>query len=49
MEYSRLIDDMGASYDPSRLGVLTIAYVSESDDQARAEAKDAVWYFLRNM
>ena len=49
IEYARIIEGLGRSYDPSRLGVLTIAYVSDSDDHARAEAKDAVWYFLRNI
>ena len=30
------------------MGILLSVYVSETDEQARAEAHDGVWYFLKN-
>ena len=33
---------------PSRMGILMSAYVAETDAQAQAEAKEGVWYFLKN-
>ena len=38
----------GSHYDPFRMGILMSAYVGETDAQAHDEAKEGVWYFLKN-
>jgi alkanesulfonate monooxygenase SsuD/methylene tetrahydromethanopterin reductase-like flavin-dependent oxidoreductase (luciferase family) len=47
-QFAEILAQHGASYEPSRFGILMSAYVSESDQQARAECEEGVWYFLKN-
>jgi alkanesulfonate monooxygenase SsuD/methylene tetrahydromethanopterin reductase-like flavin-dependent oxidoreductase (luciferase family) len=47
-EFAKVLDQHGDSYTPFRMGVLMSAYVAETDAQAQAEAKEGVWYFLKN-
>jgi alkanesulfonate monooxygenase SsuD/methylene tetrahydromethanopterin reductase-like flavin-dependent oxidoreductase (luciferase family) len=47
-EFSKILDDAGSKYDPFRMGILMSAYVSETDEQARVESHEGIWYFLKN-
>lgn len=47
-EFAKIIERHGQTYHPFRMGVLLSVYVSETDEQAREEATEGVWYFLRN-
>jgi alkanesulfonate monooxygenase SsuD/methylene tetrahydromethanopterin reductase-like flavin-dependent oxidoreductase (luciferase family) len=47
-EFAKILEDAGKRYDPFRMGILMSAYVAETDEQAQAEAKEGVWYFLKN-
>ncbi len=46
--FTQIVEEQGGSYHPYRMGVLLSVYVAETDEQAREEASDGVWYFLRN-
>ncbi len=46
--FAQILREHGDSYQPSRMGILMSAYVAETDAQAQAEAKEGVWYFLKN-
>jgi alkanesulfonate monooxygenase SsuD/methylene tetrahydromethanopterin reductase-like flavin-dependent oxidoreductase (luciferase family) len=46
--FAKILEEHGDSYQPSRMGILMSAYVAETDAQAQAEAKEGVWYFLKN-
>ena len=35
-------------YTPFHFGILLSVYVSETDEQARQESQEGIWYFLRN-
>ena len=45
--FSAILDDHGEPYHPFRMGVLLSVYVAETDEQARAESGEGVWYFLK--
>jgi len=47
-EFAGVMAEHGKTYTPFKMGVLLSVYVSETDEQARAEAEDGVFYFLRN-
>jgi alkanesulfonate monooxygenase SsuD/methylene tetrahydromethanopterin reductase-like flavin-dependent oxidoreductase (luciferase family) len=47
-EFAKILADAGSKYDPFRMGILMSAYVSETDEQAREESHEGVWYFLKN-
>jgi alkanesulfonate monooxygenase SsuD/methylene tetrahydromethanopterin reductase-like flavin-dependent oxidoreductase (luciferase family) len=47
-EFAKILEDAGKRYDPFRMGILMSAYVSETDEQAREESQEGVWYFLKN-
>jgi alkanesulfonate monooxygenase SsuD/methylene tetrahydromethanopterin reductase-like flavin-dependent oxidoreductase (luciferase family) len=47
-EFTKILEDNGSRYDPFRMGILMSAYVSETDEQAREESHEGVWYFLKN-
>jgi len=47
-QFSKILEEHGKRYDPDRMGILMSAYVSETDAQAKAEAREGVWYFLKN-
>lgn len=38
----------GGRFDPFRMGLLLSVYVGETDEAAREESHDAIFYFLRN-
>ena len=46
--FAQILREHGDSYQPARMGILMSAYVAETDAQAQAEAKEGVWYFLKN-
>lgn len=48
LRFAEVVRDHGGRYHPFRMGLLLSVYVSETDEQARAESQAAVWYFLRN-
>ncbi|MGE5306503.1 MAG: LLM class flavin-dependent oxidoreductase [Alphaproteobacteria bacterium] len=47
-EFAAVLEQHGQRYHPFRFGILMSAYVAETDEQARAECEEGVWYFLRN-
>jgi alkanesulfonate monooxygenase SsuD/methylene tetrahydromethanopterin reductase-like flavin-dependent oxidoreductase (luciferase family) len=47
-QFAQILSEHGDSYHPFRMGILLSAYVAETDREARAEAKEGVWYFLKN-
>jgi alkanesulfonate monooxygenase SsuD/methylene tetrahydromethanopterin reductase-like flavin-dependent oxidoreductase (luciferase family) len=46
--FAQILEEHGDRYQPSRMGILMSAYVADTDAQAQAEAKEGVWYFLKN-
>jgi alkanesulfonate monooxygenase SsuD/methylene tetrahydromethanopterin reductase-like flavin-dependent oxidoreductase (luciferase family) len=46
--FAKILEEHGEPFNPFRMGILMSAYVGETDAQAQAEAKEGVWYFLRN-
>src|SRR5207248_3248479 len=47
-QFAQVLEQHGDHYRPNRMGILLSAYVADSDAQAQAEAKEGVWYFLKN-
>jgi alkanesulfonate monooxygenase SsuD/methylene tetrahydromethanopterin reductase-like flavin-dependent oxidoreductase (luciferase family) len=47
-QFAKVLAEHGDSYTPFRMGILMSTYVAETDEQAQAEAKEGVWYFLKN-
>ena len=48
LQFARVLEDHGSHYQPFRMGILMSVYVAETDAQAEAEAREGVWYFLKN-
>ena len=46
--FAAVIKQHGGTYHPFRMGILLSVYVSDTDEQAREEAREGVWYFLKN-
>jgi alkanesulfonate monooxygenase SsuD/methylene tetrahydromethanopterin reductase-like flavin-dependent oxidoreductase (luciferase family) len=46
--FAGIIKQHGGKYHPFRMGILLSVYVAETDEQAREEAREGVWYFLKN-
>jgi alkanesulfonate monooxygenase SsuD/methylene tetrahydromethanopterin reductase-like flavin-dependent oxidoreductase (luciferase family) len=46
--FAKILEEHGDRYRPERMGILMSAYVGDTDAQAQAEAKEGVWYFLKN-
>ena len=46
--FAKILEEHGDTYNPFRMGILMSAYVGETDAQAQAEAREGVWYFLKN-
>lgn len=46
--FAGILQEHGGTFDPFRMGILLSVYVGETDAQAREEAQEGVWYFLRN-
>jgi alkanesulfonate monooxygenase SsuD/methylene tetrahydromethanopterin reductase-like flavin-dependent oxidoreductase (luciferase family) len=45
--FAGVLAQHGDKYHPFRFGVLLSVYVSETDEQAKIEAREGVWYFLK--
>jgi len=48
VQFAKILADHGQRFNPFRMGILLSTYVAETDEQAKAEAKEGVWYFLKN-
>jgi len=46
--FADIIKAHGGTFHPFRMGILLSVYVAETDEQARAEAEEGVFYFLKN-
>ena len=46
--FAKILEEHGDRYQPSRMGILMSAYVSETDEEARVESHEGIWYFLKN-
>jgi alkanesulfonate monooxygenase SsuD/methylene tetrahydromethanopterin reductase-like flavin-dependent oxidoreductase (luciferase family) len=46
--FGEIIQRYGGVFHPFRMGLLISVYVSESDEQARLESREGVWYFIKN-
>ncbi len=46
--FAKILEEHGDRYQPSRMGILMSAYVGDTDGEAQAEAREGVWYFLKN-
>ena len=46
--FADIIKTNGGKFDPWRMGILLSVYVSETDEQAKAESQEGIWYFLKN-
>jgi alkanesulfonate monooxygenase SsuD/methylene tetrahydromethanopterin reductase-like flavin-dependent oxidoreductase (luciferase family) len=46
--FGEIIGRHGGTFHPFRMGLLISVYVSETDEQARAESREGVWYFIKN-
>ncbi len=46
--FADIIKAHGGKFDPWRMGILLSVYVSETDESARAESREGIWYFLKN-
>lgn len=46
--FAGIIKSYGGRFHPFRMGILLSVYVSETDEQAKAESQESIWYWLRN-
>jgi alkanesulfonate monooxygenase SsuD/methylene tetrahydromethanopterin reductase-like flavin-dependent oxidoreductase (luciferase family) len=46
--FGEIIGRHGGTFHPFRMGLLISVYVSETDEQARKEAREGIWYFIKN-
>jgi alkanesulfonate monooxygenase SsuD/methylene tetrahydromethanopterin reductase-like flavin-dependent oxidoreductase (luciferase family) len=46
--FSEIVTRNGGEFHPFKMGILLSVYVSETDEQARAESQEGIWYFLKN-
>jgi alkanesulfonate monooxygenase SsuD/methylene tetrahydromethanopterin reductase-like flavin-dependent oxidoreductase (luciferase family) len=46
--YAATMAKYDRSYTPFDFGILLSVYVSETDEQAKIESRESIWYFLRN-
>ncbi len=47
-QFTEVLEKHGRKYHPFRMGILLSVFVGESDETARAECEEGVWYFLKN-
>lgn len=47
-QFQGVLEQYGKTYDPFKLGILLSVHVGDTDTQAREEAREGVWYFLKN-
>lgn len=46
--FRSVVEEVGQTYHPDRIGLLFSVYVAETDEIAQQECGDAVFYFMRN-
>ncbi|MCA1647983.1 MAG: LLM class flavin-dependent oxidoreductase, partial [Chloroflexi bacterium] len=46
--FAEVVATTGGEYTPYRMGLLLSVFVGETDEEARRESQDGIWYFLRN-
>jgi alkanesulfonate monooxygenase SsuD/methylene tetrahydromethanopterin reductase-like flavin-dependent oxidoreductase (luciferase family) len=46
--FDGVLTQYGSRYEPSRMGMLMSVHVGETDEEAKAESREGVWYFLKN-
>jgi len=46
--FAEIIRSHGGKFDPFCMGILLSVYVSETDEKAKEEAQEGIWYFLKN-
>ena len=46
--FGEIIARHGGVFHPFRMGLLISVFVSETDEQARTESREGVWYFIKN-
>ena len=46
--FGEIVGRHGGTFHPFRMGLLISVYVSETDEQARTELREGVWYFIKN-
>ncbi len=48
LRFADIIEAHGGVYHPFRMGILLSVFVGETDEQAKADSQEGIWYFLRN-
>ena len=46
--FGEITERHGGAFTPFRMGLLISVYVSETEEQARTEVREGVWYFIKN-
>ena len=46
--FADVVESHSGTFHPFRMGLLLSVYVAETDEQAKVESEDAIWYFLKN-
>lgn len=46
--FAKVLEDHGDTYHPFRMGILMSVYVAETDEQAREESQEGIFYFIKN-
>jgi alkanesulfonate monooxygenase SsuD/methylene tetrahydromethanopterin reductase-like flavin-dependent oxidoreductase (luciferase family) len=46
--FGEIVEECGQKFHPKRMGLLLSVYVAETDEIARRECEEGVYYFLRN-
>jgi alkanesulfonate monooxygenase SsuD/methylene tetrahydromethanopterin reductase-like flavin-dependent oxidoreductase (luciferase family) len=47
-QFAKVLEQHGDVYRPNRMGILLSCFVGDTDAEAQADAKEGVWYFLKN-
>ncbi|MBM3485666.1 MAG: LLM class flavin-dependent oxidoreductase [Alphaproteobacteria bacterium] len=47
LEFAQVIGQFGGRYHPFRFGILLSVYIGETDEIARRESQEGIWYFLK--
>lgn len=48
IRFGEIVQEIGKTYHPRQMGLLFSVYCAETDEQAREESEEAVFYFTRN-
>ena len=46
--FEQTLAEYGQKYEPHRMGILMSVVVGETDEEAREQSREGIWYFLRN-